>query len=87
MNGHQMRLRLWQKIIRLQRVNMVLLGLCLVICVVQLHSALMTTFITWLYIPFIALLVCVYLTMKRIRRHHTTLTSIRVDPQEATFTP
>lgn len=87
MNGYEMRMRLWQKIVRLQRLNMALLGVCLVICVVQLYSALMTTFITWLYIPFIALLLGVNLSLKRIRRHHAALAEIRIDPQEVTFSP
>jgi hypothetical protein len=87
MNGYQMRVRLWQKIVRLQRLNMALLGICLVICVVQLYSSLMASIITWLYIPFIAMLVCVHLSLKRIRRHQETLANIRVDPQEVTFSP
>lgn len=87
MNGYQIRLRLLQKIIRLQRLNMVLLGISLVICTVQLYSSLMSTVITWLYIPFIVLLVCAYRLMKRIRRYNAALQEIRIDPQEATFVP
>lgn len=87
MNGYQIRLRLLQKIIRLQRLNMLLLGICLVICTVQLYSSLMSTVITWLYIPFIVLLVCVYRLMQRIRRYNAALQKIRIDPQGATFVP
>lgn len=87
MNKYEMRVRLWQKIARLHRLNMVLLGICAVIALIQFCLALASTVISWLYLPFAVLLVSVYLSMKCIRRHHAALAEIHIDPQEVTFTP
>lgn len=87
MNGHQMRMLLLQKIVRLQQLNMVLLGICAVISFTQLYLALMSTVNSWLYLPFIVMLVCVHLSLKRISRHHAALAEIRIDPQEVIFSP